>query len=273
MKSKKNQTKKITRKVSQQKLKELKELIALIEKNSTIAISSIENLPSKQLQKIRHILRGKIIIKTVKKSLALRAFDEAKKENIKELSNSVEKNSAILFSDIDPFEIAGILAENKFPIKAKPGQLANEDIVIEAGPTDLMPGPAISELSAVGLKTGVEGGKIAIKETKAIVKAGHAISRNVADVLMKLDIQPFSIGIDIKIAYDSKDKKTYSNIKIDREGFKNQILSAFVSARQFAINIGFACKETIADIIMRAQRESLAIEKLTKSHSSTEEKN
>ena len=110
MKSKKNQTKKITRKVSQQKLKELKELIALIEKNSTIAISSIENLPSKQLQKIRHILRGKIIIKTVKKSLALRAFDEAKKENIKELSNSVEKNSAILFSDIDPFEIAGILA-------------------------------------------------------------------------------------------------------------------------------------------------------------------
>jgi large subunit ribosomal protein L10 len=272
MKSKKNQNKEAVRKVSPQKLKELKELIGLIEKHKTVAISSIENLPSRQLQKIRHTLRGKIAIKTVKKSMALRALESAKKENIKKLSSAVEKNSAILLSDADPFEIAGILSENKFPIKAKPGQLANEDIIIEAGPTDLMPGPAISELSAVGLKTGVEGGKIAIKETKAIVRAGQPISKNVADVLMKLDIQPFSIGLSIKAAYDSNDKKIYSNINIDKEGFKSQLLSAFVSARQFAINIGFACKETIADIIIRAQREALCLEKLT-SHSSTEEKN
>jgi large subunit ribosomal protein L10 len=270
MKSKKNQKKKITKHVSAQKTKELKELISLMEKHSTVAISSIVNLPSKQLQKIRHTLRSKILLKTVKKNLALRAFEEAKKENIKELSQYVEKNFAILFSDSDPFEIAAILSENKFPIRAKPGQIANEDIIIEAGPTDLMPGPAISELSAVGLKTKVEGGKIAIKETKAIVNAGQPISKNAADVLMKLDIQPFSIGLDIKAAYDSKDKKTYANIKIDKEGFKNHLIGAFVSARMFAINLGYVTKETVIDIIMRAQREALALEKLQTSQSPKE---
>jgi large subunit ribosomal protein L10 len=262
--------KEIKRSVSPLKVKAVKELAHSIDRYPTIAISSIENMPSKQLQKIRHILRDKITMKIIKKRLAIRAFDEAKKENIKELGKYVETNCAILFSNLDPFEIAALLTENKFPIKAKPGQIANEDLIIEEGPTDLMPGPAISELSAVGLKTGVVGGKISIKETKAIVKAGQKISKNVSDVLMKLDIMPFSIGLDIKAAYDTKDKKIYANIKIDKEGFKNKLLSSFVSARQFAINLGYTTKETIVEIIAKAQREALALEKL--SHSITEEK-
>lgn len=263
MKSKKNQMKKeLKRKISPAKMKALKELVGMIEKYHTICVSSIENLPSKQLQKIRHMLRKEIAMKIVKKNMAIMAFEEAKKENIKELARAVEKNSVILFSNTGPFEIAALLTENKFPIKAKPGQIANEDLVIEAGPTDLMPGPAISELASVGLKTGVEGGKIAIKETKAIVKAGQKISKNAADVLMKLDILPFSIGLDIKVAYDSKDKKVYSNIKIDKEGFTNKLTGTFVTAKQFAINIGYATKETIVSIIAKAQREALAIEKL-----------
>ena len=266
MKSKKNQMKKeLKRKVSQSKVKALKELVGMIEKYPTVCVSSIENLPSKQLQKIRHMLRKEIVMKIVKKNMAIMAFEEAKKENIKELAKAVEKNSVILFSNLDPFEIASLLVENKFPIKAKPGQIANEDLVIEAGPTDLMPGPAISELSAVGLKTGVEGGKIAIKETKAIVKAGQKISKNAADVLIKLDILPFSIGLDIKVAYDSKDRKIYSNIKIDKEGFTNKLIGSFVAARQFAVGIGYATKETITLILARAQREALALEKLTAS--------
>lgn len=266
MKSKKYRMKKeLKRKVSNVKLKALKELVGMIEKHNTICVSSIENLPSKQLQKIRHMLRKDIVMKIVKKNMAIMAFEEAKKENIKELAKAVEKNSVILFSNTDPFEIASMLNENRFPIKAKPGQIANEDIIIEAGPTDLMPGPAISELSSVGLKTGVEGGKISIKETKAVVKAGQPIKKNVADVLMKLDIQPFKIGLEIKMAYDSKDKKTYSNIIIDKEGFKNQLIGSYVSAKQFAIGIGYACRETITSILARAQREALALEKLNAS--------
>jgi large subunit ribosomal protein L10 len=272
MKSKKNQMKKeLKRKISSAKTKALKELIGMIEKYPTIVVSSIENLPSKQMQKIRHILRKDIVMKIVKKNMAIMAFEEAKKENIKEMAKYVEKNSVILFSNIDPYEIASLFSENRFPIKAKPGQAANDDIIIEAGPTDLMPGPAISELSGVGLKTGVEGGKISIKETKVIVKAGQKISKNVADVLMKLDIQPFKIGLEIKAAYDNKDKKVYTDIKIDKEGFTNQLIGSYLAARQFAANIEYATKETITLIIARAQREALALEKLASQAQATEE--
>jgi large subunit ribosomal protein L10 len=266
---KKTKNKEETKKriVSPQKVKAMKELISTIESHNTIIVSSIVNLPSKQLQKIRHKLRKEFTMQIIKKKAAIKALQEAKKENVDKLSPYIETNCAILFSDLDPFEIAGLLVENKYPVKAKPGQIAEEDILIEAGPTDLMPGPAISELSAVGLKTGVEGGKISIKIAKVIVEKGKTIEKKHADVLMKLGILPFTIGLEIKAAYDSKDKKIYTNIKIDKEGFKNQLTSAFASARQFAINLGYACKETIMAILEKAQREAISLEKAVQSAS------
>lgn len=258
------------RKIPAHKLKAIHELLGLIERYSTVAISTAENMPSQQFQKIRHKLRDRILMKMIKKKMSSRVLEESKKEGIKELAKYIDKNAVIIFSNSDPFELATFFAENRYPIKAKPGQVANEDIVIEAGATDLMPGPAISELSAVGLKTGVEGGKISIKETKTIVKKNGKISRAVADVLMKLNILPFTIGLDVIAAYDSKDKKVYTNIKIDKEGFKNSLVSAYANARQFAIHLGYACKETISSIIAKAQREALALQKLTENKPSQE---
>ena len=88
---------------------------------------------------------------------------------------------------------------------------------------------------------------------------------------MKLDIQPFSIGLEIKAAYDSKNKKVYENIKIDKEGFKLQLITAFMSAKQFAVNLSYACQETIIDILAKAQREALAVEKLIKTEQPAEQ--
>jgi len=99
----------VKREVSPEKIKALKELIKDIEKSNTIIISSIENLPSKQMQKIRHMLRKQITMLIVKKKAAVKALNEAKKENVSQLAQYVEKNSAIIFSNLDPFEIAGLL--------------------------------------------------------------------------------------------------------------------------------------------------------------------
>ena len=77
------------------------------------------------------------------------------------------------FSDTDAFEISGILADEKSPAKAKPGQESPEDIEIKAGPTELLPGPDISALSAVGLQPKVEEGKIAIAVDATLLKKGE----------------------------------------------------------------------------------------------------
>jgi large subunit ribosomal protein L10 len=250
--------------VSDKKKALVKELITLAEKNRTIMISSALNIPSALFQKIRKNLRGKAEIRVVKKNLGVKALEEIKKPGVKDMKKYVEASSAFIFSSLDPYELAGVFVENKQPAFAKAGQIAPTDLSVEKGPTDLPAGPAITELSNAGLKVGVEGGKIAIKEAKVLVKQGAAIPKTVADVLQKLEVMPFTIEIKVNAAYDSNDKIVYTNIVIDREGFLNNLKTSYSSAYNFAVNLGYACKDTIMQIIERAEREALALEKLAK---------
>src|SRR4030042_1430570 len=203
--------------IPESKIKLVKDLAELIKKKNTTLFASIKNLPASQFQEISKKLRGKAIIKVPRKNLFYRAIDKSGVENAEKLKEQYKESYALLFSDLDSYDLALELVKNKSPAKAKAGQEAPEDIVIQAGPTDLPPGPAISELGAVGLKIQIDKGKISIKESKTIVRAGEKISSAAADIMAKLDIKPFSIGFVPVSSLDNKEKKIYLNIKIDRE--------------------------------------------------------
>lgn len=249
-------------KVSAKKLQNVKVIAGLMDKNSSTLIASTVGLSSAQLQRSRKLLRDKAIIKFAKKSTVLKSIETSKRDGIQKLMEFVGESPAIIFTNEDPFDIATILADNKFPAKAKGGQIAPVDISVEAGPTDLLPGPVISEFANVGIKAGIVGGKIAIKEGKVVAKAGEKISPAVASILMKLEITPFEVGLNATVAYDGKDSKVYSNIKIDKAGSLARLKEAFATARQFAINIAYPAADVIDQIIVRAEREALALEKM-----------
>src|SRR3989338_7619112 len=162
--------------VSDFKKKAVKEIAELMKHRKTILVASVKNLPASQFQEISKKLRGSAIIKVLKKNLILRAIDESKNEDLKEIKSFVSDSTAVLFSDLGAYDLAADLIQNKSPAKAKAGQEAPEDITVEAGPTDLVPGPAISELGALGIQIQIDKGKIAIKEPKVIVKSGQKIS-------------------------------------------------------------------------------------------------
>ncbi len=253
--------KKIETNVSKAKLETVKSLVESIKNNSTIIIASIKNLPSKQFQEIRKKLRKEAEIKVAKKRVVWKAFETAE-NSLEKLKDYVQEDSALLFSKLDSFELAGLLVENKNPIKAKPGQIALEDIEIEAGVTDLLPGPAISELGALGIKVGVENGKIAVKEKKIIVKAGEKISGNAASIMAKLDMKPFTIGLEPIALYDLKNEKIYTDVKIDKEKTIQEIRVSAAKATGFAQKIVYYCKETISFLLAKANAEANSLEKL-----------
>ncbi len=258
-------------KISEVKIRKAKELASLMDSKKSLVVASTLNLLSSQLQEIRKKLREKAEIKFAKKSTILRALDQSKKENIKDLSKYLLENDALIFSEEDPFDIAEILSENKYPAKAKAGQIAKEDIAIEKGPTDLMPGPILTELGNVGLKAGIVGGKVTIKERKVLLKKGEKISRAVADILMKLEISPFKVELEPLAAYDSSSKKIYNNIKIDKEETLAKLKELFSSALQFAINIGYPTKESINQILINAEKEAIALNNLVSQNSPNQE--
>jgi large subunit ribosomal protein L10 len=250
------------REIPEKKLNEVKELKKLAESKRTIMIASIKNLPSSQFQSIVKKLRGKAIVKVPKKSIILRAIDSEGKPEIQKLKEKVDSDIAILFSDLEGYELAAELVNNKSPSKGKIGQEAPEDIVVDEGPTDLIPGPAVSELGALGIQITIENGKINIKKSHIIVKKGKKISEGAAALMNKLDIKPFLIGFEPLVVFDTKEGKLYDNIKIDREQTVKDLKEAFGRALPFAVELGYTNEDTIKFIIGKAGRHSKAIEKL-----------
>jgi large subunit ribosomal protein L10 len=247
--------KKTVEHIPEVKKKTIKELSDLIKSKKTILLASIKNLPASQFQEIGKKLRKIAVVKVPKKNMFFRAIDSVKEKELEKLKDEVKDSVAILFSDLGSYELAAELIRNKSPAKAKPGQIAPFDIEIPEGPTELTPGPAISELGALGIQIQIENGKITIKKAKIIAKQGDKISSNASDMMSKLDIKPFSIGFIPLVAYDTKEKRLYVEIKIDREGTLNELKKAYAKTFPFAAGIGYITQETIRIMIGKASAE------------------
>ena len=257
--------------VPEYKKKIVDELVKKMKNSKTVLIASTKGLPSGQFQEIKKKLRGKAEIMVAKKSLVLRAIGKVEKGALQNLKEQVGADIALFFSNLDAFELSGLLADNQSPTKAKAGDIAPEDITVEPGPTNLMPGPAISELGAVGLKVSVENGKLAIRQQTTIVKAGGIINDKIASVMAKLNITPMKVGFLPLAAYDGKTEKVYVGIKIDKKGTLEALKEAISKSAGFAINIKYVTSENVKFFIAKAGIEGLALEKLVSSKSAKEE--
>ncbi len=273
--------------VSEKKIQSVKDLVSKVEKYPVIGILNMHKLPGKQLHAIKEKMKGKAQIKMAKKKLVLKVLKDSKKKGVIDLEKYLKEQPAFLFTNTNPFELAKTLTASKSKAAAKPGDIAPIDIMVSAGPTTLPPGPAISELQKAGIPAGVEGGKVAVKKDTVIVKAGETIKKEVADVLLKLNIEPMEIGVDLLGVCDNgtiydktilfiptekylEDLKTgfgYGlslSVKINyytKDNIKIFLSKAHGESYSLAVKAGYLTKDTIGPILARAKAEAQAIQK------------
>lgn len=245
------------------KEKAVNKLVDDMQHAKTVMMVNIKGLPSKQFQDIKKSIREHAHILVAKKNILGRSIEKFGKESIKPLKENISENCALAISDMEGYELAGILSQKKTPVFAKAGQEAPEDIEVKAGPTDLVPGPAISELGAVGLQVAVVDGKLSIKESKTIVTKGQTINEGTASILQKLNIMPFSVGLEPVVVYDVEEEKIYTEIKIDSEEAAANLSDASAKALGFAQKIVYFCKETIGYLLAKANANNEALSKLS----------
>lgn len=246
----------------EEKKKLIKSLSDKMKISNTVLIASTKSLPSSQFHQIKKNLRGKAEVKVAKKSIVLRAIAATEKGALQNLKEYIGSDIAIFFSQDDAFRLSALLAENQTSAKARAGDISPEDINVEPGPTDLMPGPAISELSSVGLKVAVENGKLSIKQPATIVKKGEEIKSKIVSVLGKLNINPMKVGFIPIAAYDSFSDKVYTNIIINKKATLEELKTLIAKAFNFAASIRYTTKETVKYFIAKAGMEEKALEKL-----------
>lgn len=257
--------------IPEYKTEAVKELVNNLKKNQTFLIASVKNLPGGQYQAIKYKLRDVAKIKVLKKSIILRALDKFDK-GIEKIRDYVKEDCAFLFSNQDPFELSATLSDNLSPSKAKVGQEVPEDIKIDAGPTELTPGPIISELGALGIPIQIEDGKITIKTEKIILKAGDPVNDAAASIMAKLDIKPFKVGFEPLAAYDTKESKFYANVKIDKEGTLEALKESYSKTLALSVSIAYSTKDNIGYLLSKALTHYTALEKLSPKEEVKEEK-
>jgi large subunit ribosomal protein L10 len=237
----------------------VKDFVKLLDDYPIVGAVNMESLPTPQLQTMRANLRDTVLIKMTKRRLINKAIEKCKKENIKDLVQYLKGMPALIFTKDNPFKLFATLKKSKSKAPAKAGQIAPSDVIVEAGPTPFAPGPIIGELGALGLKTGVENGKVAIKEKKVVVKEGEEIKENVAAVLTRLGIKPMEIGLDLVAIYENGVIYTKSVLDIDEDEFREKLSTAANWAFSLALESGYPTKETVEYSITSCAGEALAL--------------
>ncbi len=248
--------------IQQWKKDKVKEIGKMIEDYKVIGILDMCNLPAAQLQNIKKDLRGKALVKMTKKRIIKLAMDKTSKKEVNMLIKMDVKIPALIFSEEDPFKLARILGKSKSPTYAKAGDISPRDIVIPAGPTNLPPGPAISDLQKAGVKAIISGNNISVKEDSLIAKEGDEISDVVANVLMKLDVKPMEIGLNLLAVYEEGTIYNKDVLFVDEKEYLDNIKKAYTSAFNLAYNAGYPTKETVELLVQKVSREvfNLALE-------------
>ncbi len=245
--------------VAEWKKEEVKELKTLIDSHEVVGIVNLLDIPARQLQKMRQSLSGKAIIRMSKKNLMDLAFKDCndKKENIVDLSNHMEGQPAIVFTDMNPFRLFKMLEDSKTAAPAKAGSVPDSDIVVPEGDTGFEPGPLLGDLQQVGIPAKIDKGKIVVSKDHVVVKAGEEVSKQVAGMLTRLDIQPMEVGIDLQAAYEEEAVYTSDLLSIDEEKTLADVQTAFTQAFNMSVYAGIPTKETIVAIIQNANTKSV----------------
>jgi large subunit ribosomal protein L10 len=152
-----------------------------------------------------------------------------------------------------------MLEESKSVAAAKPGDIAPHDIEIKAGPTSLPVGPAIGELQRLKIPAGVEGDKIVVKKDTVIVKSGEVIQKPIAEVLVKLGIEPMEIGLNLLAVWENGTIYGKDILSISPGKYLDDLKHAHSSAFNLAFRINYYTSQNIPLFLSKAHREALSL--------------
>ena len=245
--------------VSEKKRQRAKEVKELIHSHKVVGILDMHKLPAKQLFELRRKLKSHARIMVVKKRVISLVLKESKLEGIGQLSERMRWEPGLLFTNENPFKLAVMLEESKSVAAAKPGDIAPHDIEIKAGPTSLPVGPAIGELQRLKIPAGVEGDKIVVKKDTIIVKSGEVIQKPIAEVLVKLGIEPMEIGLNLLAVWENGTIYGKDILSIPPGKYLDDIRHAHSRAFNLAFRINHYTNQNIPLFLSKAHREALSL--------------
>ncbi|HID42139.1 MAG TPA: 50S ribosomal protein L10, partial [Pyrodictium sp.] len=250
------------RRIPEWKIKEVEELTELIKNHKVIAIVDLSRTPTAQLQRIRRKIErkfgDKVVLRVAKNTLFRLALKRAGIDPSL-LEPYLTGTNMFIFTNLNPFELALALDKIYATKPAKPGDIAPTEIVLPAGDTGFKPGPIMSIFGKLRVPIRVQGGSIWIAKDTKVAKPGDEISPELASILQKLGIEPITVKLKIKAAYEDGVVIPADKLILDLEAYRRDVAQAHLAALMVGVEIAYPEPQMLELAIPLAVRRALAV--------------
>jgi large subunit ribosomal protein L10 len=238
------------------------QLLEIPKKYRTVAVIKMNKVRSSQILPLRKTLKGEVEFVSIKDKVAQLAFNQLDIPGIKEMTEDLEGQCMLLFTNMSPFKLNVLLAKNKIMMAARGGDVASIDIVVPAKNTGIAPGPMLTEFKEAGIPTKIDQGTIWISKDSTPVAKGGVINEKLASLLGKLDIKPVEAGIALYSAIEEGFKYAEAEMVIDVEKVRDQFAQAHQEAVSLSIEAAYVTADNISQILAKASQyaRSLSVE-------------
>jgi large subunit ribosomal protein L10 len=247
-------------KVAGWKKDRVSELTEIFSSEGVVAVVDVSGVPASNMIDMRNTLRKRMSIRMAKKSLVRIAWSEAGRpeSEIEALLEGAHQPCIVHSDSMNAFEIFGELEKTRQGRAAKAGEKFPNEVTIPAGPTEFGPGPIVGEFNAVGIPAKIDKGKVAIQKDTTFSE-GDEISADLGIMLAKLGINPIEIGLILIGAIEEGHLFQSSDLDLDTDGLRNDIVSATSGAFNLACNVRWFSSITTPTLISKASSEALSV--------------
>ena len=245
--------------VLQEKAGEVEEIKKWLGEYKSIGVASLQKVRATQLQELKKSLQGQVYLRVMKNTLMKIAIENMGKDDLKKLEPYLDGSNILLFTNLNPFKLALLLEKGKVKTTAKSGDIAAMDVIVPQGNTGQPPGPFISQLNGVGLPTRIESGSVWVAKDTLVVRKGEAINERLASVLSKLGIKAVEAGLSMRAAFDEGLIVLEDQLHIDVNATRNSLLESQSAALALALGVAYPSADTIKSLLQIAHQKATAL--------------
>jgi large subunit ribosomal protein LP0 len=227
-------------------------------------IVGVDNVGSKQMQEIRHAMRGHGEILMGKNTMIRKAIRGHLNElpQLEKLLPYIVGNIGFVFTKEDLGEIRKKLLENKRGAPAKAGAIAPCDVKLPPQNTGMGP-EKTSFFQALQIPTKISRGTIEILNEVFLIKTGEKVGASEAALLNMLNIQPFSYGLIVQEVYDSGSIYTPEVLDITTEELRSRFQQGVRNVAALSLAVGIPNKASAPHLVANAFKNLLAVAAVT----------
>jgi len=225
-------------------------------------IVEVDNVGSSQLQNTRKALRGTAEVLMGKNTMMRKIIREFAKENpgtaVAQLEDQCRGNVGFVFTNGDLTEVRTVLETNVRPAPARVGAIAPIEVIVPKGPTGCDPGQT-SFFQTLEIATKITKGQIEMTNDTYLIAAGDKVTASQAALLQKLNIEPFSYGLILKMVYDNGSLFDAKVLDITDDVLAAKFAQALGTLAALSLALGFPTQASVPHSIANAFKAVVAV--------------